>query len=165
MAGVTALRRRLPVLAGAVSAALAVVLAVAAVLLAVQTAPTASAAQAREHVGRLVLDAASAAGLAMTTTPVAADGAACPWLGVEGWPASHQVRPRVELRLALRMDPGAVLDAVARVGNPVGRGASGVEVRDGGGYRLTVLVAETDEVVLVGESPCVWPSGTREPVG
>jgi len=55
----------------------------------------------------------------------------------------------------------AVLDAVAATGRPVTLGPSTVEVRDAGGYRLTVRVAE--EIVLVGESPCVWPRGTREP--
>jgi hypothetical protein len=131
----TALRRRLPVLVGAVSAALAVVLAVAAVLLAVQSAPTETVAQARTHLTELVL------GVAGAGEPVVGEGAACPWLGIG--PTSRQVRPRVELHLP--GGPTGVLDAAARSGEIVARGAAG------------------GEVVLVGESPCVWPSGTRTP--
>lgn len=153
----TVLRRRLPVLAGAVSGALALVLAVVAVLLAVQTAPTAPAADAREHVQRLVVEAAAGLRVALTV----ADGPGCPWLGVDGAPASGQVRPRVEARGPAPADPAMVLDAVAAIGGPVTRGPSTVEVRGPGGYRLTVRVAE--EIVLVGESPCVWPQGMREP--
>lgn len=162
MTSVTVLRRRLPEFAGAVSGALALVLAAVAVLLAVQTAPTAPAADAREHLRDLVLDATAGLRVALTV----ADGSACPWLGVDGAPASGQVRPRVEARGPVPGDPAAVLDAVAaggvgRGGGTVTRGPSTVEVRDAGGYRLTVRVA--DEIVLVGESPCVWPSGMREP--
>ena len=157
MASVTVLRRRLPELAGAVSGALAPVLSAVAVLLAVQTAPTAPAADAREHVQRLVVD--TAAGLRVALT--AANGSACPWLGVDGAPSSGQVRPRTEARGPAPADAAAVLDAVAATGRPVTRGPSTVEVRDAGDYRLTVRVA--DEIVLVGESPCVWPSGMREP--
>lgn len=157
MASVTVLRRRLPVLAGAVSGALALVLAVVAVLLAVQTAPTAPAADARAHVQRLVVDAAAGLRVALTV----ADGPACPWLGVDGAPASGQVRPRVEARGPVPGDPDAVLESIAAEGGTVTRGPSTVEVRDAGGYRLTVRVAE--EIVLVGESPCVWPRGMREP--
>jgi hypothetical protein len=153
MASVTVLR----ILVGAVSGALALVLAAVAVLLAVQTAPTAPAADAREHVQRLVVDAAAGLRVALTV----ADGAPCPWLGVDGAPASGQVRPRVEARGPAPADAAAVLDAVAAIGGRVTRGTSTVVVRDAGGYRLTVRVAE--EIVLVGESPCVWPRGTREP--
>jgi hypothetical protein len=153
MASVTVLR----ILAGVVSGALALVLTVVAGLLAVQTAPTEPAADARSHVQRFVLDAA--AGLRVSVTE--SDAPACPWLGVGGAPASGQVRPRVEARGPVPGDPAAVLDGVAAAGGTVTRGPSTVEVRDAGGYRLTVRVA--DEIVLVGESPCVWPSGMREP--
>ncbi|GAA3243819.1 hypothetical protein GCM10017691_49120 [Pseudonocardia petroleophila] len=149
----TALRRRLPVLVGAVSAALAVVLAVAAGLLAAQSAPTETLAQARTHLTGLVL------GVGGAGEPVVAEGAACPWLGIG--PASRQVRPRVELHVP--GDPSAVLDAAARAGEVVERGAAGVEVRAAGGYVLTVRSSQGGEVVLVGESPCVWPGGTRTP--
>ncbi|MBW0114724.1 hypothetical protein [Pseudonocardia abyssalis] len=145
----TALRRRLPVLVGAVSAALAV----AAVLLAVQSAPTETVAQARTHLTELVL------GVAGAGEPVVGEGAACPWLGIG--PTSRQVRPRVELHLP--GGPTGVLDAAARSGEIVARGAAGVEVRATGGYVLTVRSSRGGEVVLVGESPCVWPSGTRTP--
>lgn len=148
------LRRRVPVLVGAVSAVLAAVLAVAAVLLAVQTAPTETVAQARAHLTGLVRGVAGA-----TATPVVAGETACPWLGVPGWPASHQVRTRVEL--AVPGDPAALVAAALRAGEPVSRDASGVEVRAGGGYVLSVRTAGGG--VLVGESPCVWPGGTREP--
>lgn len=157
MAPVTVLRRRLPELAGAVCGAAALVLAVVAVLLAVQTAPTSPAADARSHVERFVVDAAAGLRVSLTVS----EGPACPWLGVDGAPASGQVRPRVEARGPAPADVAAVLDAVAATGRPVTRGPSTVEVRDAGGYRLTVRVA--DEIVLVGESPCVWPRGMREP--
>lgn len=147
--------RRLPVLLGAVSAALALVLAVVAVLLALQTAPTSPAADAREHLRRLVVD------LGIRLSLVVTDDPACPWLGVDGAPASGQVRQRVEARGPVPGDPAAVLESVAAAGGTVTRGPSTVEVRDAGGYRLTVRVA--DGIVLVGESPCVWPRGMREP--
>lgn len=149
------LRRRVPVLVGAVSAVLAAVLAVAAVLLAVQTAPTETVAQARTHLTGLVRAVAGEA-----AEPVVAGEDACPWLGVQGWPASHQVRTRVEL--AVPGDPAALVAAALRAGAQVSLDASGVEVRAGGGYVLTVRTAGGG--VLVGESPCVWPGGTREPV-
>lgn len=151
MAGVTGLRRRLPVLVGVVCAMLAVVLAVAAGLLAVQSAPTATLAQARAHLTGLVL------GIGGPGEPVAGEGAACRWLGVG--PDSRQVRPRVELRVP--GDPVALLAAAARAGEVRAGGAAGVEVRVAGGYLLDVRVSQGGEVVLVGESPCVWPAGTR----
>lgn len=151
----TALRRRLPVLVGVVSAVLAVVLAVGAVLLALQTAPTPTAEQARAHLRALVLDVVDGGAAPFVET----EGPPCPWLGIDGWPASHQVRPRLELHVP--GDPAALVDAVARAGGPVTRDGAGVEVRLAGGYVLSVRTA--DGVVLVGESPCVWPAGTREP--
>lgn len=162
MAAVTVLRRRLPVIAGVVSATLALVLAVVAVLLAVQTAPTSPATQARDQLRRLVVDATAGLRVPLTVS----DGPACPWLGLDGAPASGQVRPRIEARGPAPADVAAALEAVAAGGvrsggGTVTRGPSTVEVRTAGGYRLTVRVAE--EIVLVGESPCVWPSGTREP--
>ncbi|QJY46922.1 hypothetical protein [Pseudonocardia broussonetiae] len=149
------LRRRVPVLVGAVSALLAAVLAVAAVLLAVQTAPTETAAQARAHLDGLVRAVAGEA-----VEPAVAGEVACPWLGVPGWPASRQVRSRVEL--AVPGDPAALVAAAVAAGEVVSRDASAVEVRAGGGYVLTVRTVGGG--VLVGESPCVWPGGTREPV-
>ena len=71
------------------------------------------------------------------------------------------MRPRVELQVP--GDPTDVLDAAARAGEIVARGAAGIEVRAGSGYLLSVRVPQGGEVVLVGESPCVWPSGTRTP--
>lgn len=153
----TALRRGLPHLVGALSGAPAVVLAAVAVLLAVQTAATAPAADARSHVERFVVDAAAGLRVSLTVS----DGPACPWLGVDGAPPSGQVRPRVEARGPLPGDPAAVLESIAAGAGTVTRGPSTVEVRDAGGYRLTLRVA--DEIVLVGESPCVWPRGMREP--
>lgn len=159
------LRRRVPVLVGAVSAVLAAVLTVAAVLLAVQTAPTGTAAQARAHLDGLVRAVAGAAGGPVVAEPVPAGSAvageaACPWLGVPGWPASRQVRARIEL--AVPGDPAALVAAAVAAGELVSRDATGVEVRAGGGYVLTVRTVGGG--VLVGESPCVWPGGTREPV-
>lgn len=137
----TGLRRRLPVLVGVVSAALAVVLAVAAGLLAAQSAPTETVAQARTHLTELVL------GVGGPGEPIVGEGAACPWLGIG--PVSRQVRPRVELHV-----PGGAVDVL--------RAAAGGAV-DRDGYVLTVRSSQEGEVVLVGESPCVWPSGTRTP--
>lgn len=154
------LRRRVPVLVGAVSAVLAAVLAVAAVLLVVQTAPTETVAQARAHLTGLVRVVAGAAVEPVPAVSPVAGEAACPWLGLPGWPASHQVRTRVEL--AVPGDPTALVAAALAAGELLARDASGVEVRAGGGYVLTVRTVGGG--VLVGESPCVWPGGTREPV-
>ncbi|GAA2571026.1 hypothetical protein [Pseudonocardia hydrocarbonoxydans] len=149
----TGLRRRLPVIACVVSAVLAVVLAVAAGLLAVQSGPTETLAQARAHLTGLVV------GIGGAGDPVDGQGAGCRWLGVG--PDSRQVRPRVELRVP--GDPGALLAAAARAGEVLASGAAGVEVRAAGGYLLDVRVSQGGGVVLVGESPCVWPAGTRTP--
>jgi hypothetical protein len=165
MAGVRAMGRRLPVLAAVLSGVLAVVLAVGAVLLAGQTAPTEPAAAARDHAVRLLEEVTAAAGLPQDGAATAS-GAACPWLGLAGLPASPQVRPRAEVSFPLAGGPAAALDAVARAARAAGatidaRAPSGLEARDAAGYRLTVRV--DGGLRLVAEAPCVWPDGERRP--
>lgn len=156
--------RRLPLLAVAVSTALAVLLAAAAVLVTLQTAPTEPVAAARERVVRLAADVASAVG----TAPAAAVPVdlGCPWLGLPGLPASHQVRPRVDVAVPLPGDPAAALDAVARAVRAAGgevdaRAPAGLRARDAAGYRLTVRL--DGGLALAVEAPCVWPEGERRP--
>lgn len=148
---------------------IAMVLAVLAVAVGVQSGPTASAAQARTELGVAVTRAATAAGVSVHTTVERDQRGACTWFGLAATSSTGMVSPELQVEgpLAPGADPAGTLGRVA--GRLTGAGwtvtttsGGGLVAIGPGGHRLDVVL-DAATVRITGQAPCVWPDGERKP--
>lgn len=136
--------------------ALTAVLAVFAVLVAIQSGPTKTAAQARAELQEVV---ATVTGV----EPIAAPDAPCGWFGVGG-----KVSPQLRVPgFATVPDAQRTLDVLATrliaAGWEVGRLVGGLDAAGPDGRHLAAQSA-AGGLDVMAEGPCVWPDGERKPL-
>lgn len=136
--------------------ALTAVLAAFAVLVAIQSGPTKTVAQARAELQQVV---ATVTGVA----PVPEPDVQCQWFGVAG-----KVSPQLHLSgiASVSVDTVTALEALAgrlvAAGWVVGRPAGGLAATGPDGRRLAAQT-EAGRLDVTAAGPCVWPDGERKP--
>ncbi len=151
---------------------IAIALAALAVVIAVQTSPTETAAEASGRVRGVLESTARAVSMVPQTVAEQASAGSCTWLDLDFTTPSGKRRPELSSvgPLPAGADPAATLERVAQhlVGSgwivvrshTEPTGTAGLEAAGPGGYRLTALV-DASTLTLTGEAPCVWPDGER----
>ncbi|MEJ3657067.1 hypothetical protein WEH80_29300 [Actinomycetes bacterium KLBMP 9759] len=163
MSRTTMLRRalNLPVLL------IAIALAALAVVIAVQTSPTETAADAAGRVRGMLDSTAHAVAVVPDSVAERASAGPCTWLDLDFTTPSGKQRPEVRSAgpLPAGAEAAATLERVAQ--HLVGSGwivvrsdAEGLDAAGPGGYRMTAVV-DAGTLTLAGEAPCVWPDGER----